>query len=36
VLDDYRFEALVAHRWIGVRLIQTATPVSRDRVDRPA
>jgi hypothetical protein len=39
MLDDYRFEAFVAHRWIGVRLIQTATPVSRDRrgrVYRPA
>jgi hypothetical protein len=39
VLDDYRFEALVAHRWIRVRLIQAATPVSRDgrgRMYRPA
>jgi hypothetical protein len=34
VLEDYRFEALVAHRWIGVRLIKTATPVSRDRRGR--
>ena len=34
VLDDYRFEALVAHRWIGVRLIQAATPVVHDRRSR--
>jgi hypothetical protein len=37
-LDDYRFEALVAHRWIGVRLIAAAQPVCRDkrgRVYRP-
>jgi hypothetical protein len=39
VLEDYRFEALVAHRWTGVRLIRNAPAVSRDergRVHRPA
>lgn len=39
VLDDYRFEALVAHRWIGVRLIASRSAVHRDkrgRVYRPA
>lgn len=30
-LDDYRFEALVAHRWIGVRLIRSAPMVARER-----
>jgi hypothetical protein len=38
-LDDYRFEALVAHRWIVVRLMAAAQPVHRDkrgRMYRPA
>jgi hypothetical protein len=37
-LDDYRFEALVAHRWIGVRLNPAATVGREDRgrVYRPA
>jgi hypothetical protein len=28
VLDDYRFEALVAHRWVGVRLVGSAPTMS--------
>lgn len=38
-LDDYRFEALVAHRWIGVRLVRSVPMAHRDkrgRVYRPA
>jgi hypothetical protein len=37
-LDDYRFEALVAHRWIGVQLVASATTVrdKRGRVFRRA
>jgi hypothetical protein len=33
-LDDYRFEALVAHRWIGVRLIRNAPMVAGDKRTR--
>ena len=33
-LDDYRFEALVAHRWIGVRLDASATVARRDKPSR--
>ncbi|HEV2248911.1 MAG TPA: hypothetical protein VGT60_00190 [Candidatus Limnocylindria bacterium] len=38
VLDDYRFEALVAHRWVAVRLVasRTAHRDKRGRVYRPA
>ena len=40
VLDDYRFEALVAHRWIGVRLVAAQQAAARSdkrgRVYRPA
>jgi len=32
--DDYRFEALVAHRWIGVRLIASSLSVHRDKRGR--
>lgn len=39
-LDDYRFEALVAHRWIGVRLVRAVPAMARGdkrgRVYRPA
>ncbi|HEY8806391.1 MAG TPA: hypothetical protein VIN70_02245 [Candidatus Limnocylindria bacterium] len=33
-LDDYRFEALVAHRWIGVRLVRGAALIHRDKRGR--
>jgi hypothetical protein len=33
-LDDYRFEALVAHRWIGVRLVRSAPMLHRDKRGR--
>ena len=33
-LDDYRFEALVAHRWIGVRLVRRSPAVHRDKRGR--
>ena len=33
-LDDYRFEALVAHRWIGVRLVRSAPIVQEDKRGR--
>jgi len=35
-LDDYRFEALVAHRWIGVRLSSALHRDKRGRVYRRA
>lgn len=33
-VDDYRFEALVAHRWIGVRLVASNSAVHRDKRGR--
>jgi hypothetical protein len=33
-LDAYRFEALVAHRWVGVRLLRNAPVVYRDKRGR--
>jgi hypothetical protein len=33
-LDDYRFEALVAHRWIGVRLVRSAPLTAGDTRSR--
>ena len=33
-LDDYRFEALVAHRWIGARLVRSASSTVKDKRGR--